>query len=116
MKQSELQNAAMQKYPFLDSMYDDEFAPNELVDKGKQILIYFCASIEQNQPKDLDFLYEISNAYVEKFNALEGEFRAAGSEIDTMARETICTDFENIAKAYGFEDVDIEELTEEREF
>lgn len=52
----------------------------------------------------------------EQFNALQAEFEAAGSEIETVAREVIAGDFQFIALAYGFADADVEELTAERDW
>lgn len=39
---------------------------------------------------------------------------AAGSAIETVAREWICDEFRFVALAYGFTDVDPEELTSGR--
>lgn len=46
----------------------------------------------------------------EEFNQLEAEFEAAGSEIETVAREEIAEDFWFVASTYGFTDADVEEL------
>jgi len=47
---------------------------------------------------------------------LAGEFEDAGSEIETVARECIGDDFDCIARAYGFGDVDTEELIATRDW
>jgi hypothetical protein len=47
---------------------------------------------------------------------LAGEFEDAGSEIETVARECIGDDFDFIARAYGFGDVDTEELIATRDW
>lgn len=52
----------------------------------------------------------------EEFNALEAEFDAAGSEIETVAREEIAEGFGFVADAYGFGDADVEELIAAREW
>lgn len=52
----------------------------------------------------------------EAFNDLEAEFEAAGSDIETVAREEIGEAFWFIAMAYGFEDADGEELISAREW
>jgi len=52
----------------------------------------------------------LAHAATDEFNNLEDEFEAAGSEIETVAREEICGDLYNIAVAYGFPDVDHEEM------
>ena len=50
------------------------------------------------------------------FNVLGAEFDAAGSEIETMAREEIGGEFHFIAQAYGFEGADAEKLIATREW
>ena len=52
----------------------------------------------------------------EEFNILEAEFEAAGSEIETVAREEIAEIFWAVAMAYGFADADVEELIATREW
>jgi hypothetical protein len=110
MKQIELKNAKMQSYTFLAEMYDDDYFPNFLVDKGKQILIDFCEAIEAEKLETLRDLYILSHAATEKFNDLEEDFEENDSEIETAARECIANDFYVIAQSYGFEAADIEEL------
>jgi len=102
-------------YSFLRDMYEDGFFPDFLVDKGKKILIDFCLEIEHTKPKDLKSLYLLSHKATNKFNELNLEFEENDSEIETVARDCICVDFESLAKIYGF-DADIEELTATREW
>lgn len=109
-------NAAMADYEFLAVLYDDEYFPNHVLDKGKAILIRLCERLEAEPPADLAGLYALTRAATEEFNALEADFDAAGSEIETVAREEICGDISNIAEAYGFTDADHEELTAARDF
>lgn len=61
-------------------------------------------------------LYALTEAATEEFNLLEGEFVAAGSEIETVAREWICDEFRFVASAYGFTYADAEELTAGRDW
>ncbi len=58
----------------------------------------------------------MTQAAAEEFNALEAEFDAAGSEIETVAREEIGGDFWFISQADGFEDADAEKLIATREW
>lgn len=115
-KQSELNNEAAKKYSFLDVMYKDTYFPNKLVNKGKAILVNLCFQIEKKQPKTLDDLYKLTHSATDKFNNLQEEFDENDSEIETVARDCIGTDFEFIATTYGFEDVDIEELIATRDW
>lgn len=58
----------------------------------------------------------LTEAATEQFNLLEAEFEAAGSEIETVAREEIAEDFWFVASAYGFSDADVEELIAARDW
>jgi hypothetical protein len=58
----------------------------------------------------------LTHSATEKFNDLENVFYENGSEIETAAREAICEDFRQIARAYGFENADSEELVGTREW
>ncbi|WP_131737448.1 DUF5713 family protein [Actinomadura roseirufa] len=101
---------------FLRLLYADEYYPDHVVDKGKAILLRLCERIEGERPADLTSLYTLTEAATEEFNALNEDFDAAGSEIETVAREEIAEDFWFIASAYGFEDADIEKLIAVRDW
>ncbi|MEO3827360.1 DUF5713 family protein [Actinomadura sp. B10D3] len=105
-----LTNQQVADHAFLKGLYDDGYFPDHLVDKGKAILLRLCERIESEPPSDLAALYVLTQAATEEFNALEEEFYAAGSEIETVARELIAEDFWFVASAYGFADADAEEL------
>ncbi|UQW99205.1 DUF5713 family protein [Streptomyces sp. RerS4] len=101
---------------FLQPMYDDPYFPDRVVDRGKVILLQLCGRIEAKQPSDLETLYALTQAATEEFNLLDREFMAAGSGIETVAREWICDEFCLVASAYGFTDADAEELTAGRDW
>ena len=103
-------------HPFREGLYRDGYFPDHVVDKGRAILLALCARIEAERPADLVALYRLTHAATEEFNALEAEFEAAGSEIETVAREEIGGDFWFVARAYGFEDADVEDLIAPREW
>jgi hypothetical protein len=109
-------NPDMADYEFLAELYEDEYFPDHVVDKGAAILVRLCERLEAEPPADLEGLYALTNAAVMEFNALEAEFEAAGSEIETVAREEICGDISNIADAYGFSEADHEMLTHARDW
>lgn len=102
--------------PFLEVLYEDDYFPDHVLDKGRAVLVALCERIEAERPADLAALYALTQAATEEFNALEAEFEAAGSEIETVAREEIGGDFWFIAQAYGFDDADVEELIATREW
>ena len=111
-----LSNPTMNSYPFLQEMYADSYFPDELVKKGEDILRELCLQIEEQNPSSLQELYELTHAATDKFNELQEEFDEQGSEIETAARDCIATDFEAIAKAYGFDDADTEDLVATRDW
>ncbi|MGC0377356.1 hypothetical protein RKD28_004872 [Streptomyces sp. SAI-229] len=87
-----------------------------MVDQGKAILLRLCERIEAEQPADLEDLYALTQAATEEFNLLDSEFMAAGSGIETVAREWICDEFCFVASAYGFAEADAEKLTAGRDW
>lgn len=109
-------NRQVAEHAFLRGMYEDGYFPDRLVDKGKAILLKLCERIEAERPSDLKALYVLTEAATEEFNALEEEFEAAGSAIETVGREVIAEDFWFVASAYGFAEADVEELIAAREW
>ncbi|MGW0711874.1 DUF5713 family protein [Streptomyces sp. NPDC002643] len=109
-------NQQMAGHAFLRELYEDAYFPDHVLDKGKAVLVRLCERIEAERPSDLASLYALTHAATEEFNRLEAEFEAAGSEIETVAREEIAGDFWRVAQAYGFTDADAEELIATREW
>ncbi|MFE2556313.1 DUF5713 family protein [Streptomyces sp. NPDC059352] len=109
-------NQPVAEHAFLRRMYEDSYFPDHVVDQGRAILLRLCGRIEAERPSDLEALYALTNAATEEFNLLEAEFEAAGSEIETVAREWIAEDFWFVASAYGFADADAEELIAGRDW
>ncbi len=103
-------------HAFLRPLYTDPYYPDHVVDRGRAILLRLCERIEAEQPADLAALYVLTQAATEEFNLLEAAFDAAGSEIETVAREAIGEDFWFVASAYGFADADGEELIATRDW
>lgn len=109
-------NQQVAGHAFLRPMYQDSYFPDHLVDQGKGILLRLCERIEAEQPQDLEALYGISQAATEEFNFLDTKLHAAGSGIETAAREWIAEDFGFVASAYGFTDAHEEELVAGRDW
>ncbi|NUR57296.1 MAG: hypothetical protein HOV87_01080 [Catenulispora sp.] len=103
-------NQEVLDYGLLGRLYEDDYFPDHVLDKGVAILTRLCERIQDDPPADLEALYALTQAAVEEFNNLEAEFDAAGSEIETVAREEIGEAFTIIAQAYGYPDADDEEL------
>lgn len=109
-------NETIKNHPFLQHMYDDKYFPSRLVDKGKQILLRLCERIETQKPASEAELYVLTHAATEEFNELSFEFEEAGSEIETVARDCIGSEFSFIATTYGFVNADTEELIATRDW
>lgn len=109
-------NQQVAGHAFLKPLYEDPYFPDHVVDRGREILLMLCERIEAERPSDLAALYGLTQAATEEFNLLEAEFDAAGSEIETVAREVIAEDFWFVASAYGFGDADVEELIATRDW
>jgi hypothetical protein len=109
-------NEQVETHAFLQCMYEDEYFPKHLVDKGKQILLRLSERIEREKPADEAALYALTHAATNQFNDLAEEFSDADSEIETAAAECIALDFDFVAKAYGFDNADLEELIATRDW
>ncbi|UUU37490.1 DUF5713 family protein [Streptomyces sp. NBC_00162] len=109
-------NQRVAGHAFLRRMYEDSYFPDHVVDQGGAILLRLCERIEAEQPSDLEALYALTQAATEEFNRLEAQFEAAGSGIETIAREWIAEDFWFVASAYGFTNADAEELIAGRDW
>ncbi|MFE2884595.1 DUF5713 family protein [Streptomyces graminifolii] len=109
-------NEQITEHDFLRGLYRDGYYPDHVVDLGKAVLLRLCERIETERPADLPALYALTEVATEEFNALQDDFEAADSEIETVAREEIAEDFWFVAKAYGFADADVEELIAVRDW
>jgi hypothetical protein len=109
-------NQQVSAHRFLKGLYDDGYFPDRVVDLGKEILLRLCERLESRRPADLAALYALTQAATEEFNDLQTAFEEAGSEIETVAREEMAADFRFVAHAYGFPDVDVEELIATRDW
>ncbi|WP_411102660.1 DUF5713 family protein [Streptomyces sp. cmx-4-9] len=109
-------NEQVAGHAFLRPLYRDPYFPDQVVDRGRAVLLRLCARIEAEQPPDLSALYPLTQAATEEFNLLDTEFEAVGSGIETTAREAIAEDFWFVASAYGFPDADLEELIANRDW
>ncbi|MEU0100518.1 DUF5713 family protein [Streptomyces sp. NPDC006267] len=109
-------NDQLAGHRFLAPLYEDDYFPDHVLDKGTAVLCALCERIEAERPADLAALYALTAVATAAFNGLEAEFEAAGCEIETVAREEIGESFWTIATAYGFLDADPEELIAEREW
>ncbi|MCX4705184.1 DUF5713 family protein [Streptomyces sp. NBC_01373] len=109
-------NQQVTAHPFLKGLYRDDYYPDHVVDRGREILLRLCERVETERPADLETLYALTQAATEEFNDLQAAFEEADSDIETVAREEIAEDFWFVAQAYGFADADVEELIATRDW
>lgn len=91
-------------HKLLETMYNDEYFPDFLVDKIKfliQDVIGFLETEEKNLQKIQDKFDEMTLA----INDLQEEFEDNNSEIETVARESI---FETVAYILKWFDINID--------
>jgi hypothetical protein len=109
-------NEKVRNREWLGDMYADKYFPGFLVDKIKVVLLDLCEQIEREQPKGDESLLKLTHAATEQINALAEEFEENDSELETGAREAMASDFEFIVRAYGFAEVDIEDVISPRDW
>ncbi|MFE9446409.1 DUF5713 family protein [Streptomyces sp. NPDC006602] len=109
-------NQQVTAHPFLKGLYGDDYYPDHVVDRDKEILLRLCERIEAERPADLEALYVLTRAATDEFNDLQAAFEEADSDIETVAREEIAENFWFVAQAYGFADADVEELIATRDW
>ncbi|MEU3275906.1 DUF5713 family protein [Streptomyces antibioticus] len=109
-------NEQVTGHPFLKALYRDDYYPDRVVDRGRDILLRLCERVETEWPADVDALYVLTHAATEEFNTLQDAFWEAGSDIETVAGEAMAEEFWFVAGAYGFPGADIEELIAPRDW
>ena len=107
--------ADLKTHRFLAGMARDPYFPRHLVAQGAAILRQLAAELSANPPADQDALFALTHAAVEQFNALQEDFLAEGSELETVARECIAEDIDTILRAHGHQ-VDLEAAIANRDW
>lgn len=101
-------------FEYLKEMYEDDYFPNFLVDKIKDLIKNTVSFIEEGgHSKD-----EIQSSFDQMtvgINELEDEFNENESEIETGARESIGDTVDKILNYFNI-DIDVEEAIREREW
>lgn len=76
------------EYKLLEDMYQDGYFPDVLVDKIKALIQEVIAFLETGE-QDLVKIQEKFDAMTLAINDLQEEFEKHGSEIETVARDSI---------------------------
>src|SRR5262249_16472587 len=109
-----IQNAKVREHTFLQAMLRDSYFPKHLLGKGQHPLRELAGGSGREAPAG-EAVCKLTQATTQAFNELQEEFLAAGSQIETAARDAIGGDVEFILEAYGY-DVDIEKAIGNRDW
>ena len=101
-------------YTLLKEMYQDEYFPNFLVDKVRNEIQKVITLLEGGE-KDTAVIQQKLDEVVCAINDLQEEFDENGSEIETMARDSIGVTVEHILVWFDI-DIDIEEALRLRDW
>ena len=101
-------------YVLLKDMYGDDYFPDFLVDKVKDIILNVITYIETGE-KDIIKIQEKLDEMTIAINDLQDEFDENDSEIETAARDSIGISVEYVLQWFGI-DIDIEEAIRERDW
>lgn len=101
-------------YKLLDEMYQDEYYPNFLVDKIKNVLEEVIKLLETGE-SDTEIIQNKLDEVVRKINDLQEEFDENDSEIETVARDCIGLNVSYILKWFNIP-IEDEEAIREREW
>ena len=101
-------------FTYLPDMYADQYYPNFLVDKVKNVIKEVVVFIEEGD-HDTEEIQGAFDKMTLNINALEEEFDENDSEIETGARESIGGTVQKIPEYFEI-DINIEEAIRERDW
>ncbi|WP_265456115.1 DUF5713 family protein [Enterococcus sp. HY326] len=104
----------MEEKDYLSDMYRDEYYPKFLVDKLKLILQNIVLVLEKGET-NLDTIQSEFDKATIAINELEEEFENHGSQLETVARESIGETVYLILKQYKIE-LNMEDALRKREW
>jgi hypothetical protein len=101
-------------FKYLEEMYADEYFPDPLVDKLRDLIKEVVAFLESG-PHTNEEIQASLDQMTTGINDLQEEFFESGSEIETVARESIATTIMDILKYFEV-NIDIEEAIRHRDW
>lgn len=101
-------------YKLLADMYQDEYFPDFLVDKVRE-LVQNVIDFLETEERDLEVIQEKFDEMTEAINDLQEEFEENDSELETGARENIGETVEYILKWFDI-DIDVEDAIRMRDW
>ena len=101
-------------FVYLYWMYKSDYYPRHVVDRLRDILKELVSFLESGEHTTTQVQDELDRV-TRKINELQAVFKKEGSEIETVAREVIVRNIEDILRAYEI-DIDTEEAIRAREW
>ena len=101
-------------FEYLKEMYLDQYFPDTLIDKIRNLIIELVDYLENGQHSTDEIQLELDKI-VAGINNLQEEFEENESEIETVARDSIGTTIEEILKYFEI-NIDIEEAIRDRDW
>jgi hypothetical protein len=101
-------------FPFLTAMYAAAYYPRPLVDRVRDSLREVAAFLQPGGRSGEEIQTELDRVTV-IINELQSEFTAAGSAIETVARDDIAWTVERILEFFDI-DIDLEDALRNRDW
>ena len=101
-------------YRLLEDMYRDDYFPDFLVDKIRELVQEVIDFLETGE-RDMEKIQKKFDQMTTGINDLQEEFEAHDSELETAARESIGGTIAYILRRYGL-DLDVEDAIAMREW
>ncbi|KCX36220.1 hypothetical protein J577_2607 [Acinetobacter sp. 263903-1] len=99
----------------LTPMFEDEYYPDELVSRIKQLLLQFSEKITASSLSHTD-IYSSAQEIIVQINKMKPKFEQMDSSLDDAAADYIAEAMMMVVQEAGYLDIDMEELVANREW
>lgn len=99
----------------LTPMFEDEYYPDELVSRIKQLLLQFSEKITVSSLSQID-IYSSAQEIIVQINKMKPKFEQMDSSLDDAAADYIAEAMMMVVQEAGYLDIDMEELVANREW
>ncbi len=99
----------------LTPMFEDEYYPEELVSRIKQLLLQFSEKITASSLSQTD-IYSSAQEIIVQINKMKPKFEQMDSSLDDAAADYIAEAMMMVVQEAGYLDIDMEELVTNREW
>jgi len=104
----------MNDFVYLKDMYNDNYYPTFLVDKIRDEINKVVDYLSENS-EDTDVIQKRFDRMTDRINDLQDVFHKNGSELETVARDSITTTVIDVLEFYDV-DIDVEEALRNRDW